>query len=264
MARTVRDVAALYGVLTGGSDTEERVSRGPDGARIAVATNMTTGHPATDRLFLDVVGRARGAGWSTSEVSVREADASVDADELTVLLSEMCDDLSAFLNRRGGEGPATLAQCIDFENQHHDVELPFFGHEFFDQSLASGGRAGEKYHDARARNVAWAVDECLSPALRDVDCYIAPCYSPAWKNDLVLGGSGSARWSQVTQAPAIAGWPIATVPMGVVDGLPVGLSIVGRPGSEATLLAVAAGFEGLLDLDLSDTLMPTFIRPQNG
>ena len=264
MARTVRDVAALYGVLTGGSDTEERVSRGPDGARIAVATNMTTGHPATDRLFLDVVGRARGAGWSTSEVSVREADASVDADELTVLLSEMCDDLSAFLNRRGGEGPATLAQCIDFENQHHDVELPFFGHEFFDQSLASGGRAGEKYHDARARNVAWAVDECLSPALRDVDCYIAPCYSPAWKNDLILGGSGSARWSQVTQAPAIAGWPIATVPMGVVDGLPVGLSIVGRPGSEATLLAVAAGFEGLLDLERSDTLMPTFIRPQNG
>jgi amidase len=264
MARTVRDVAALYEVLTGQAHVQDRVGRGIDGARIAIAMNLTTGHPATDQLFSRVVEKARDAGWSTTEISVAEADASVDADELTVLLSEMSDDLTAFLQRRGGSGPSTLAECIDFENEHHDVELPFFGHEFFDQSLASGGRAGEKYRDARARNVAWAVDECLSPALREVDCFIAPCYSPAWKNDLVLGGSGSARWSQVTLAPAIAGWPIATVPMGVLDGLPVGLSIVGRPGSEATLLAVAAGFESLLELDQALVLKPTFIRAQNG
>ena len=58
--------------------------------------------------------------------------------------------------------------------------------EFFDQSLASGGREGEKYHDARARNVAWAVDQFLAPALSDCDCFLAPSYSPAWKNDLVF------------------------------------------------------------------------------
>jgi amidase len=68
----------------------------------------------------------------------------------------------------------------------------------------------------------------------------------------------------VTQAPAIAGWPIATVPMGTVDGLPVGLSLVGRPGSEATMLAVAAVFEGLLDLAHGDELVPKFIVPQAG
>jgi amidase len=264
MARTVRDVAALYEILTGADYVLSRVERGFADARIAVATNLTTGHPATDRLFLDVVETARDAGTSMFDVVVAQADAAVDADELTVLLSEMFDDLTAFLVRRGGEGPLTLAQCIDFENEHHDVELPFFGHEFFDQSLATGGRAGEKYADARARNVDWAVDQCLTPALRDVDCFIAPCYSPAWKNDLVLGGSGSAHWSQVTQAPAIAGWPIATVPMGVVDALPVGLSIVGRPGSEATMLAVAAGFESTLKLAHSESLVPRFIPPQKG
>jgi amidase len=112
--------------------------------------------------------------------------------------------------------------------------------------------------------VAWALDQCLAPALADVECFIAPCYSPAWKNDLVLGGSGSAHWSQVTQAPAIAGWPIATVPMGVIDGLPVGLSIVGRPGSETIMLAVAAGFESVLDLARSGALTPKFIRSQKG
>jgi amidase len=264
MARTVRDVAALYEVLTGLDHVAERVERGFDNARIAVATNLTTGHPATDQLFLEVVDAARTAGFEMVDITVHQADAVVDADELTVLLSEMHDDLTAFLTRRGGQGPASLAECIDFENEHRDVELPFFGHEFFDQSLASGGRAGEAYHDARARNVEWAIDQCLTPALNDCDCFIAPCYSPAWKNDLILGGSGSAHWSQVTQAPAIAGWPIATVPMGTIDGLPVGLSIVGRPGSEATMLAVAAGFEKLLDLGRTDTLVPTFTRPQSG
>jgi amidase len=264
MARTVRDVAALYEVLTGLDHVLERVTRGFDGARVALATNLTTGHPATDQLFLEVVERARSAGATISEIAVLEANAAVDADELTVLLSEMSDDLTTFLQRRGGQGPSTLEECIDYENEHRDVELPFFGHEFFDQALASGGRHGEKYHDARSRNVAWAIDQCLAPALADVVCFIAPCYSPAWKNDLVLGGSGSAHWSQVTQAPAIAGWPIATVPMGVIDGLPVGLSIVARPGSETIMLAVAAGFESVLDLARSDALTPTFIRSQKG
>jgi amidase len=264
MGRTVRDVAALYEILTGSDDVLGRVGRGFDDARFAVATNMKTGHAATDVLFADVVARARAAGVSFSEVTVTEVNETVNADELTVLLSEMFDDLGAFLTRRGGNGPASMADVIAYENEHRDVELPFFGHEYFDQSLASGGRAGEKYVEARARNVEWAVEQCLSPALSDVECFFAPCYSPAWKNDLLLGGSGGGQTSEITQAAAIAGWPIATVPMGVIDGLPVGLSIVGRPGSEATLLAVAAGFEQLLDLASDGALTPTFVRPGRG
>jgi amidase len=109
MARTVRDTAALYEILTGLDDVLERVDRGFDSARVAVATNLTTGHPATDQLFVDVVEAARRAGITLSDVTVLEADATVDGDELTVELSEMSDDLTAFLKRRGGAGPSTLA-----------------------------------------------------------------------------------------------------------------------------------------------------------
>jgi Asp-tRNA(Asn)/Glu-tRNA(Gln) amidotransferase A subunit family amidase len=52
--------------------------------------------------------------------------------------------------------------------------------------------------------------------------------------------------------------------MGAIEGLPVGLSIVGRPGSEATMLAVAAEFESLLNLARDETLVPKFTRPQAG
>ena len=264
MARTVRDVAALYEVLTGLDHVLERVARGFDGARVAVATNFTTGHPATDQLFRDVIESARNAGTTFSEVVVTEADAAVEADELTVLLSEMSDDLTASCSAEVDRGPrrsrsASSSRTITATSN----------------SRSSGTNSSTRRSPPEAgavRSIAtrdrgtstWAVDQCLTPALSDVDCFVAPCYSPAWKNDLVLGGSGSARWSQVNQASAIAGWPIATVPMGVIDGLPVGLSIVARPGDETIMLAVAAGFERVVDLARGDALTPTFLRPQTG
>jgi Asp-tRNA(Asn)/Glu-tRNA(Gln) amidotransferase A subunit family amidase len=52
--------------------------------------------------------------------------------------------------------------------------------------------------------------------------------------------------------------------MGLIDGLPVGLSIVGRPGDEPTMLAVAAHFERALGLVASGALTPHFIAPQRG
>ena len=191
MARTVRDVAALYEVLTGLDHVLERVARGFDGARVAVATNLTTGHPATDQLFRDVIESARNAGTTFSEVVVTEADAAVEADELTVLLSEMSDDLTAFLQRRGGPGPSTLEECIDFEDDHRDVELPFFGHEFFDQALASGGRRGEKYRDARSRNLTWAVDQCLKPALAMSIVSSRPVTAPPGRTTLCWEGAAA-------------------------------------------------------------------------
>ena len=42
---------------------------------------------------------------------------------------------------------------------------------------------------------------------------------------------------------AVAGYPHLTVPMGYVRGLPVGVSFVGRPWTEGTLIKLAYAFE---------------------
>jgi amidase len=46
-----------------------------------------------------------------------------------------------------------------------------------------------------------------------------------------------------SQVSAIAGYPILNVPLGYVDGLPVGMSFMGRAFSEPTLLKLAYAFE---------------------
>jgi amidase len=52
------------------------------------------------------------------------------------------------------------------------------------------------------------------------------------------GGGGS-----FSSPAAVAGYPHVTVPMGYVRGLPVGLSFVGRPWSEGTLIKLAYAYE---------------------
>ena len=75
----------------------------------------------------------------------------------------------------------------------------------------------------------------------NVTALVAPTLGPAWLIDPVLkdrfvgGGAGGPA--------AQAGYPHLTVPMGLVDGLPVGLSFVGPAWSEARLLAYGFAYE---------------------
>ena len=52
-----------------------------------------------------------------------------------------------------------------------------------------------------------------------------------------------ARIACLTAHGGLTGRPQVSVPGASVDGLPVGLSIVGWPGSDATLVAVAKTVE---------------------
>jgi amidase len=64
---------------------------------------------------------------------------------------------------------------------------------------------------------------------------------PAWKIDAVNGdqiaGGGAGGLA------AVAGYPHLTVPMGLVKGLPVGLSLIGPKWSESLLLSLGYAYE---------------------
>jgi amidase len=242
MARTVDEVALLLEVLTATSGIVDRARQGVRGLRLVVATTWRTGHPATDQLFDETVGCLDAAGASVGRIAAAVPTAADEEDELVVMLCELVDGLAAYLPTRGPDGPQNLLDVIAHEKREAAVELPYFGHDLFERAVELGGRDTHAYQAARARNLAWAIATCLAPAILGADVLIAPTYGPAWKSDLVLGGHPAAA-SPITTAPAIAGWPVATAPMGLVDGLPVGFGAVGRPGSEALLLAVCRAVE---------------------
>ena len=259
MGRSVNDVALLFSVLSNQPLTNFRDKE----VRFGVASSWRTGHDATDALFDEFVPRLQAANEVVVTVTPALAGEQEHQDEFEVLLDELHDDLTAYLEGRPGEGVRSLADVVAYENAHADIEMPHFGHEFFEMSLARGGRKNEMYRTSRERSLRWAIDTCLEPALADLDVLIAPSYAPAWKSDLSLSGHQAAKSSGVTMAAAIAGWPIANVPLGLVDGLPVGVAIVGRANSEWLVLAAAHKIEAVIS-SWQPLGRPSFRRPQRG
>jgi amidase len=259
MGRTVADVARLFAVLSG----QEPVPPGKRSPRFIHATSWRAGHPPTDNLIDSFVEALSESGHPVGRREVATPGPEVVNDEFVVLLSELVDDLGTYLAARPGDGVHSLGDVVAHEEAYAEVELPWFGHELFLQALATGGRAGEAYVDARRRNLEWAVATCLGPALDGADVLVAPAYGPSWKSDLVVGGHAGAVSSWVTTPAAIAGWPIMSVPVGMVHGLPVGLALIARPGEEWTLLDAATRVERVVAT--TDPLpRPLWRRPDRG
>ena len=70
---------------------------------------------------------------------------------------------------------------------------------------------------------------------------VQPTYGAAWLSDPVYGDQYDGP--SASELPAIAGYPHLTVPMGLVRGLPVGLSFVGSANEEAALLGAGYAYE---------------------
>jgi amidase len=258
MARSVRDVALLLDAMTGRTAYASAPGTCALGdLTLGVADGWRSGHEGTDALFDDVLARLAGAGTTVGAVVV-EPPGTAGRQELDVLLCELKDGLDRYLAARPGDGPRSLADVIAFDEEHADLELAHFGHEFLAAAQATGGLEDPAYAAARAGCLAWAVDQMLEPAFGGdlaPDLLVAPAYAPAWKSDLAFGdhfvGGGVA-----STAPSLAGWPVLCLPMGLVAGLPVGLVLIGRPHSEALLLAAGHAVEEALGLALAPGWTP--------
>jgi amidase len=257
MGRSVADVALMYGVLA--QSTPATITAPPS---LIVAQNWRTGHPKTDALFDELVAMFAGAQLSIQQRDLAEPGESEGRDELTVLLSELVDDLGVYLSGRPGDGVRSLADVIAYEDEHREIEQIWFGHENFLHAIETGGRSGPHYAEARRRNLEWAVETCLAPGIEGADVIIAPACGPSWKSDLPVGGHPASA-SPVTTPAAIAGWPILAMPMGLVDRLPVGLAIIGRPGSEWMLLDAASRLEAIIRSE-SPLPEPLWAAPSRG
>jgi aspartyl-tRNA(Asn)/glutamyl-tRNA(Gln) amidotransferase subunit A len=90
--------------------------------------------------------------------------------------------------------------------------------------------------------VRYAPVTRLQDVLRDYDVLLSPTISRV----ATVCEATDFTASQYTEYTAIAnltGHPAASLPAGLVDGMPVGLHVIGRRGEEATVLRVSRSFE---------------------
>jgi Asp-tRNA(Asn)/Glu-tRNA(Gln) amidotransferase A subunit family amidase len=116
------------------------------------------------------------------------------------------------------------------------------------------------YLEARLQAGAQAGPDGIDKTLQDnqLDTLIAPTLGPAGVIDCVLGDRSID--GDVTFAPAVAGYPHLTVPMGQVHGLPVGLSFVRAQWIESKLIGYADAFEQATHARFS----PRFVKSIHG
>ena len=273
MARTVADAVTLLTAIAGADprDPATAASRrrvvdlvpalnadALKGARIGVPRRRYFGYsPKADALVEEAlrVMRAKGA------VIVDPADIPTAAQlsdcEFEVLLYEFKDGLNTYLASRTPRPRVTsLADVIAFNQREREREMPFFGQEILEMAQKKGPLSSPAYTRAlatcRTRARARGIDAAL--AAGRLDALVAPTGTPAWPIDLVNGD----HFEGASSSPAaIAGYPNVTVPVGDVQGLPVGISFFGAAWSEARLVALAYAFEQATRHRRPPQLLPT-------
>lgn len=252
MARSVADAAALLEVMSGQRGLLAAAGAPTQGIRLGIVETWFTGHQQADALLADALAHAGAFGMTTAPVAMEAIPEEVQMAEFHVLLCELEEGLAQYFAHHPDLPVRSLADVVAFNREHADVELAHFSQDYFEQALTLGGVDTDAYRQARARGVAWA-STVMDQALAEADVLVSPAYGPAWESNFQTGDRSVG--GQCTSPAAVLGWPIITIPMGLADGLPVGMALIGRAGSESRLIAVAAQFERALGL----TLRPTAI-----
>jgi amidase len=171
-------------------------------------------------------------------------DRTIGKNENLVLMTELKADMGKYL--KGSPAPIgsrTLADLIAFDKAHAQQEMSLFGQDEFESAERTKGLADPAYKKARRASFTAAGPSGIDRLLKqyNVVALVGPTAGPAWKIDAVNGDqfSGGGAGSLA----AVAGYPHLTVPMGLVKGLPVGLSFMGSKWSEELLLNLGYAYE---------------------
>jgi amidase len=260
--RTVADAAAVLGALVGvdARDAATQASAGKAqtdyvkyldlnglrNTRIGVPRDGYFGYsPKADAVVNQALEALRNGGATIVDpVKIPNFDrAALTSAELIVLLYEFKAGVNAYL---AGVAPGaqvrTLDDVIEFNKRNARENMPYFGQELLVRAQAKGDLNEAEYLEALEKCRRLAGNEGVDAIMDELqlDALIAPTTTPAWPVDLVNGDQ--FRGSSAKSA-ALAGYPLVSVPAGNTQGLPVGITFMGRAWSEPTLIKLAYAFE---------------------
>ena len=273
MARSVTDAAVLLGAATGVDPKDPATAaqvghastdytrflddKALKGARIGVWREGTYNKDVVGRvvepILEDVIDALEDEGATV--IDPTDIDLSATEGEFPALLCEFKTDIATYLKtyvhgtnpKTGQPYPQTLADLIEFNQDHPDLEGPW-NDLVFELAEATNGRDAE-CADIRADvtpPVQKAIDDLM--AAKNLDAIIALTNGPAWPtNSNPAEGDLDGRFAEFfvgsSGAAAVSGYADITVPAAKVRGLPVGITFIGGRWDEPELLGLAYDYE---------------------
>jgi len=239
MARTVRDAALLLNTVAGadprdrlswssGVDYLDGIDRGIQGLRIAWSADL--GYAPLDPAVRDVVAAA-AMRFIELGCEIEQVDPGLP-DPWSIVDAIWSSSMAGLYHRNLDQVRSRIDPGL--------VDVIEHGGTLSGAEVAEARIRRNDYYDGM-RSFMDGYDLLLTPTL-PVTAFAAGDDQPG----TVAGQETSyLSWTPFTFPFNLTGQPAATVPCGLVDGLPVGLQIVGRWHDDARVLRAAAAFEAI-------------------
>lgn len=269
MTRTVRDAAILLGALAG-PDNSDQLSLeaaghvqedytqyldadGLEGKRIGFYTGPMGNHFRVDTLMNETIRTLESLGATVIEID-DITEENIGGDAFRVLLNEFKDGVNEYLESLNNDAIINSMEEMAEQISNSPTATERFDRNLILMAAEAEGTDSEEFNNARDRMLRVSREEGIDHVMdeNNLDALVSPTGSPAWKTDLILGDNFSLSSSSPS---ARAGYPIITLPMGNIDGMPVGVSFFGRAWSEPVLLEIAYAFEQ----NTNHRLVPQFL-----
>ncbi|MCB1749942.1 MAG: Asp-tRNA(Asn)/Glu-tRNA(Gln) amidotransferase subunit GatA [Gammaproteobacteria bacterium] len=262
MARSAADLALMLNVMAGfdarDSTSVERpdedftapLANGVDGLRIGIPREYFGAE--LDPRVGDTVHAALAAlerrGAHLSEISLASAPLAIPA-YYVIAPAECSSNLSRFDGVRYGY---RCADPTDLTDLYERSRSEGFGAEVKRRILVGTYALSSGYYDAyyrKAQQVRRLIKEDFARAFDTVDLIAGPTTpAPAFAAGTHVDDPVTMYLSDVyTTAVNLAGLPALSVPAGFLDGLPVGLQLIGNYFDEGRLLATGHALQQVSD-----------------
>ncbi|TKC10608.1 amidase [Pedobacter polaris] len=253
MARTVTDAAILLSALTG-IDTEDEVTKTsagktyPDytqflktdslkGKKIGVEKSFLNGHEGVVGLYKTAIEKLKELGAQVIEIELQKEMRAINA---SVLQPEFKAGVNAYLAKANAK-VKTLSDVIAFNKANEATAMPYFKQETLEASDKAPDLDSTTYKEALAKvNSSKKIINDLMEK-NQLDAIVGTSFGIPSLIDLFNGDYSGGFY--FASPAAMAGFPHITVPMGFINELPVGLSIMASAYQEPVVLSFAYAFE---------------------
>ena len=265
MARSAADCALLLQAMAGFDERDStsseqalddfsaKLEQGIDGLKIGLPTEYFA-EGLDSRLAAVIesaIGELRNLGADIREISLPNTRLSIPT-YYVIAMAECSSNLSRFDGVRFGH---RCADPVDLEDLYKRSRGEGFGNEVKRRILIGTYALSAGYYDAyylKAQQLRRMIKDDFQQAFEEVDLILGPTTPEV---AFEIGAKADDPVSMYLQdiytiSLNLAGLPGMSLPAGFVDGLPVGMQLIGNYFDEARLLQVAHRYQQVSDWHL--------------